>query len=214
MHDFHLPRLIAAMADHADLWKMGHNQDQDRLDLGLGWFYYGLARSLRPSRIVVIGSWRGFVPMLMAQALQDGSQDGELIFIDPSLADHHWSSDVDEYFASFDIHCIRHFKETSEQFLAADRLEPGSIDLLFIDGFHSCEMCRFEYEGFSPFLSEHAVSLFHDSSSRFVSGIYGDDNKYEHSVWRYIDELRTRPELEVVNLEIAQGVAMVKRRVA
>lgn len=214
MHDFHLPRLIAAMADCPDLWRMGHNQDRDRLDLGLGWLYYGLTRSLRPSRVVVIGSWRGFAPMLMAQALQDADRDGELIFIDPSLADGQWRGDVDGYFAGFGIHCIRHFCETSQQFLAAGRLDPGSVDLLFIDGYHAEEQCRLEFEGFSPLLSERGVSLFHDSSSRIASKIYGPDKEYEHTVWRFIDELRARPDLEVVNLEIAQGIAMVKRRAA
>ena len=192
---------------------MGHNQDHERLDLGLGWFYYGLTRSLRPSRVVVIGSWRGFAPMLMAQALQDGGLDGELVFIDPSLADGQWRSGVDEYFSGFGIHCIRHFCETSQEFLAAGRLEPGSIDLLFIDGYHTEEQCRLEFEGFWPLLTERAVSLFHDSSSRIISKIYGPDKRYEHTVWRFVDELRARPELEVVNLDIAQGVAMVKRRV-
>lgn len=214
MHNFHLPELITSMAHHPNLWMMGHNQEQKSLDLGLGWLYYGIARSLRPRRIVVIGSWRGFVPMIMAQALKDGGADGELIFIDPSLVDTQWLSGVDDYFASFDIHCIRHFAETSQQFLAANRLETGSIDLLFIDGFHTYEACKFEFEGFFPFLRECAITLFHDSSSRHVSKIYGEDKQYEHSVWRYIDELRTRQELEVINIEIAQGVALVKRRAA
>jgi predicted O-methyltransferase YrrM len=214
MRDFRLPSLIAAMADRPELWTMGHNQDQQHLDLGLGWFYYGLTRSLRPSRVVVIGSWRGFAPMLMAQALQDAGSGAELIFIDPSFVDAQWRSGVDEYFAGFGIHCIRHFCETSQEFLAANRLEPGSVDLFFVDGYHTEEQCRLEYDGFGPLLSERAVTLFHDSTSHYVSGIYGDGNEYEHTVWRYIDALRARPDLEVVNLEIAQGVAMVKRRLA
>lgn len=214
MSNFGLPKLIEAMADRPDLWMMGHDQIADERCLGLGWFYYGLTRSLRPSRVVVIGSWRGFVPMLLARALQDADQGAELIFIDPSLADEQWRGDVKAYFAGFGLHCIRHFCETSQEFLAAGRLEPGSIDLLFIDGYHTEEQCRLEFEGFWSLLSARAVSLFHDSSSRIISGIYGPENEYEHTVWRYIDELRGRPDLEVVNLEIAQGVAMVKRKVA
>lgn len=214
MHNLGLPRLIEAMADHPDLWRMGHNQDQQNFDLGLGWHYYGLARALRPAKAVVIGSWRGFVPLLIAQALQDGGSDGELIFVDPSFVDNQWRAGVDDYFAGFGIHCIRHYCETSQQFLAADRLGAGSVDLFFVDGYHSYEQCRFEYEGFAPLLSDRAVTLFHDATSRRVSRIYGDDKRYEHTVWRYVDELRSRPDLEVVNLEIGDGVAMVKRRVA
>lgn len=213
MSKFGLPELIEKMADCPELWMMGHDQIVEERCLGLGWFYYGLARSLRPSRVVVIGSWRGFAPMLMARALQDAGRGGELIFIDPSMADGQWRGDVDGYFAGYGITCIRHYCETSQEFLAAGRLDLGSIDLLFIDGYHTEEQCRLEFEGFWPLLSERAVSLFHDSSSRIVSKIYGPEKRYEHTVWRFVDELRARPDLEVVNLEIAQGVAMVKRRV-
>jgi predicted O-methyltransferase YrrM len=213
MDNFGLPHLIQSMAQQPDLWGMGHGQNHGSQDLGLGWLYYGLARSLRPTRVVVIGSWRGFVPMLLAQALADGGEGGELLFIDPSLVDAQWTGDVEAYFASYGLNCIRHFRETSQQFLAADRLEPGSVDLLFIDGYHTDDQCRLEYEGFTPLLSERAITLFHDSSSRLVTNIYGEDHVYEHTVWRYIDALRARPELEVVNLEMAQGIALVKRRV-
>lgn len=200
------------MARHQELWMMGHNQNHQHLDLGLGWLYYGLARSLQPRLIVVIGSWRGFVPILMGQALQDAGSDGNLIFIDPSLVDSQWHSGVDKYFAEFGIHCIQHFAETSQQFLEADRLEPQSIDLLFIDGYHSYESCRFEFEEFTPFLSRNAVTMFHDSTCRKDSSIYGKDKRYTRSVWRYINDLRARPELEVLNLEIGQGIAIVKRK--
>lgn len=206
--------LIQAMADHPDLWKMGHNQSQDNLDLGLGWHYYGLARALRPSKAVVIGSWRGFVPLLIAQAMQDAEQGGELIFIDPSFVDDQWRFGVDDYFAQFGIHCICHYRETSQEFLAAERLDAGSIDLLFIDGYHSYEQCKLEYEGFTPLLRKRAVTLFHDSSSRRISKMYGKEKIYEHTVWRYIEELRSNSDLEVVNLEIGEGVAMVKRRLS
>jgi predicted O-methyltransferase YrrM len=211
MDNFGLPQLIESMAKQPDLWEMGHDQKPETQDLGLGWLYYGLARSLRPSRVVVIGSWRGFVPMLLAQALQDQGKGGELLFIDPSFVDDQWTGDVEAYFASYGLHCIRHFRETSQQFLAADRLPPASIDMLFIDGYHSAEQCRLEFEGFAPLLSSRAMTLFHDSTSRMKTSIYGKENTYIHSVWRYIEELRQRPDLEILNLDIAQGIALVQR---
>lgn len=210
MAEFGLPRLIEAMAANGDLWRMGHGQHQEARDLGLGWLYYGLARSLQPSLVVVIGSWRGFVPMLLGQALQDQGEAGRLIFIDPSLVDDFWRTDVKAYFDRYGLHCIHHYLQTSEQFLAAEHLEPACIDLLFIDGYHSHEQCRFEHRGFQPYLSPNAVTLFHDSASRRQSPLYGAGKEYEHSVWRYIDELRADPGFEVVDLEQAQGVAMVR----
>lgn len=212
MADLGLATLIATMAQDPQLWEMGHNQCRERQDLGLGWLYYGLTRSLRPSRAVVIGSWRGFVPMLLAQALQDGGEDSELIFIDPSFVDDQWRGDVQAYFAAYGLHRIRHVLQTSQQFLAACPLAEQSVDLLFIDGFHSEEQCRLEFEGFSPYLSPRAMTLFHDSTSRLSTTIYGADKPYTHTVWRYIDSLRQRPELQVFDLDIAQGITLVQRR--
>ena len=50
---------------------MGHGQRARDANLGLGWAYYALARILRPRTAVVIGSYRGFVPMVIARALPE-----------------------------------------------------------------------------------------------------------------------------------------------
>lgn len=208
---FGLPHLIASMAEKPELWGMGHGQDPQRQDLGLGWTYYGLARSLRPRLAVVIGSWRGFVPLLIAQAIQDGGYGGRLIFIDPSLVDDHWRGDVMAYFAGFGITCIEHHRQTSQAFIARDEFSALTVDLLFVDGLHTDEQCRLEYEAFEPRLSENALTFFHDSTSRVHSRLYGEDKAYTHTVWRYMEELRQREDLEVLELPISQGVTLVRR---
>ena len=71
--------------------QMGHAQRAEDLNLGLGWLYYGLARLLRPQRIVVIGSYRGFAPMLFARALADNGEGGRVTLIEPSLVDDFWT---------------------------------------------------------------------------------------------------------------------------
>ena len=89
---------------------MGHNQRAADLNLGLGWLYYGLARVIRPARAVVIGSWRGFVPLIVGRALQDNLEGGEVTFIDPSLVDDFWqdAGAVSRYFARLSVRNIRH----------------------------------------------------------------------------------------------------------
>jgi hypothetical protein len=67
----------------------GHFQRVADKNLGLGWIYYALARVLRPATAVVIGSYRGFVPLVLGKALQDNG-GGEVIFVDPSLVDDFW----------------------------------------------------------------------------------------------------------------------------
>lgn len=207
-----LPSLIQAMANHRDLWEMGHNQDYDSKDLGLGWIYYGLVRSYRPSVAVVIGSWRGFVPLVVGQGIQDNANQGKLIFIDPSFVDDFWRDQrADMYFSSFGINCIRHYCQTSQEFIASKEFSSMEVDFLFIDGMHTEEQCRLEFEAFYPKLTTTAVTLFHDSRSRVTSHMYGENNLYDHTTYRYIENLRGRPDLQVFDIPIGQGVAIVER---
>ena len=81
------PDWITRLFEHPDLLRMGHHQRAEDQNLGMGWLYYAFGRMIRPRLAVVIGSWRGFVPLMIAKALQDNLESGEVVFIDPSLAD-------------------------------------------------------------------------------------------------------------------------------
>lgn len=206
-----LGTLIDQMSTNPELWGMGHNQNFDTLDLGLGWLYYGLARSTKPRRVVVIGSWRGFVPLIIGQALED-NQSGELIFIDPSYVDDHWTQNVDAYFTGYGIHCICHHRMTSEEFVESQDFQKLEVDMLFIDGMHTYSQCKFEFESFYSKLAPNFTVLLHDSTSKIKSNLYGKGHEYEHSVWKLIEELQERVDLSVIQIPVDQGIAIIKPR--
>lgn len=144
------PELIQEIFAHAH--PMGHNENARELNLGFGYLYYGLVRSLRPRHVVVIGSGYGFSVVCLALGLRDNAC-GALTFVDPSysLATQgplktiggaaFWNDlqKVREHFDRFGVaDVVTHHKLTSEDFFAQyESLGLPPIDLAFIDGNHS-----------------------------------------------------------------------------
>jgi predicted O-methyltransferase YrrM len=193
---------------------MGHGQRLADLNLGLGWVYYGLARVVRPKVVVIIGSWRGFSPLVFGKGVSDNLEQGRVIFIDPSLVDPFWKgeSGVKGYFAEFGITNIEHFLMTTQEFVASEAYQQlGEVDLLFVDGYHSKEQASFDYHAFSGMMSATGIALFHDSCSDIVATIYGEDKSYKHTVREFMTELKQDPSLQVFDLPFDQGVTLVRK---
>ena len=126
---------IRQLFEESDLLRMGHSQRADDLNLGLGWLYYAMGRIVRPRNAVVIGSYRGFVPIVIARALQDNLEPGEVTFIDPSMADTFWDDPVTvaKYFVDHGVANVRHFRMTTQQFVLTEAYRAlGEIGMLFI----------------------------------------------------------------------------------
>lgn len=200
-----------------EMARMGHGQRADDANLGLGWVYYGLARALRPGSVVVIGSWRGFVPLVFGKALADNREGGEVVFIDPSLVDDFWKDParVGAHFLRFGVANVRHHRATTQQFVAGDAYRAlGEVGMLFIDGLHTAEQARFDYEAFRDRLAPGGLVLFHDTLRVRVSRIYGDDKPYEHRVKDFVASLRGDRLLELLDLPVGDGLTLLRRRPA
>lgn len=196
-----------------DFQGMGHGQSQNDLNLGLGWVYYGLCRALRPARIVCIGSYRGFVPIIFAKALKDNQGEGRVDFIDPSFVDDFWKDPVtvQAHFSHYGLDNIEHHCLTTQQFCLTDKYKDlNAIDFLFVDGFHSAAQAKFDHHTFLPKLSSKHFVFFHDSLSDGISSIYGEDNRYQYSVFEYIDELKASGDYRMLDLDIENGLSIVQ----
>ena len=206
---------IRQLFSDSNMLRMGHLQRLDDLNLGLGWIYYALARIIRPSRAVVIGSYRGFAPSVIAKSLSDNTEGGDVVFIDPSYADDFWAdpAKVETHFRQLGTPNVRHYRTTTQDFMATKAYaELSGVGLLMIDGLHTAEQARLDYLAFLDKLAANAVVLFHDSVRRKVSRIYGKDNPYTHSVCRFMERLKETPGLELFTLDFGSGVTLVRGR--
>jgi len=209
------PDWVARLFESPDLLRMGHHQRAEDQNLGLGWLYYALGRILRPRLAVVVGSWRGFVPLTIAKALQDNLERGEVIFIDPSLADDFWrdAARVKDYFLSFGVSNVRHFPMTTQDFVkTSDYRALGKIGLIFIDSLHTEEQAQFDYEAFSDRLEPRGFVMLHDSMIVRPDKVYGADKAYGMSVKYFVDRLKKDPMLQLLDLPFGHtGLTLVRK---
>ncbi len=205
---------INSLFENPEMLTMGHSQRLDDLNLGLGWLYYGLVRVTRPKVIVVIGSWRGFSPLILAKGIQDNLEIGKVIFIDPSFVDDFWTNkeNVQEHFNTYGINNIEHFLLTTQEFIKTETyLNLEKVDILFIDGYHSQEQAKFDYEAFEHLITSNSFIWFHDSIAPIVSDIYGEEKSYTYTVYQFIDELKQKKNLQVLDFDFDSGVTLVRK---
>lgn len=159
-----------------------------RLALSSWWghvpFAAWLVAHLRPACLVELGTHTGVSYTAFCEAALVNEQDGKFFAVDTWAGDDHagfYGDDIyndlaafHRRYESFSTLIRATFEESVEHF--AD----GSIDLLHIDGYHTYEAVRGDFEMWQPKLSDRAIVLFHDTQVR--QGSFG--------VWRYWDEVR------------------------
>lgn len=146
-----------------------------------------LVEELRPNLLVELGTHHGASYLGFCQAISELALNTRCYAIDTWQGDEHaayYGDSVYEQLRSY--HDARYddfskllrctFDEGVEKFI------DGSIDLLHIDGLHTYEAVKHDYESWFPKLSRRAVVLFHDLEER--QGDFG--------VWRLWSELLDR----------------------
>jgi Methyltransferase domain len=209
--------LIGEIFRHAQ--PLGHHEDRDRLNLGFGFLYYGLARTLRPKHVVVIGSGFGFSVTCLALGLKDNGK-GHLSFVDPSysvLTDGvfktvggtaQWDDPdkVRRRFARFGVEeYVTHHRMRSEEFFAVYDLP--DIELAFIDGSHAYKDVRQDFLAVLRHTRKNAYLLLHDTN------IYIREMLRHAGVKRWLKRVQRRRDLfEMVDFPFSSGVALVRVR--
>jgi predicted O-methyltransferase YrrM len=131
-------------------------------------FAFWLIDVLRPRRLVELGTWKGMSYLGFCQAIQQLATGTTAFAVDTWQGDAHTGfmrrgaleslkQVHDPNYSEFSTLVRATFDE------ALTRFEDASIDLLHIDGLHTYEAVRHDFETWSPKLTNPAVVLFHDT---------------------------------------------------
>jgi hypothetical protein len=134
---------------------------------------------------VELGTHAGVSYAAMCQAVERGGFACACTAIDSWAGDDHSGTYGGDVLAELEAFNAAHFSAFSRLLRAnfndaVGQFADGSIDLLHIDGFHTYEAVRHDFETWRPKLSERAVVLFHDTNVRVR----------DFGVWKYWEEIR------------------------
>jgi hypothetical protein len=161
----------------------------DRVGLPSSWwghvpFAHWLVQELKPRLVVELGTYDGVSFSAFCKAVKQYQLPTHCYGVDRDNGDEHTGGDdestfnnvsafVQQNYSSFATLLRRSFDS------AIGRFADGSIDLLHIDGLHTYEAVKADFEAWLPKISDCGVVLFHDIAI------------YERSfgVWRFWKEI-------------------------
>lgn len=148
-------------------------------------FAFWLLDQARPRRnLVELGTHSGNSYFAFCQGVLENGLTTRCYAIDTWEGDHQSKSYGEEVYQSVSSYNNQHYGNFSSllrmRFDEAIPLIPDrSIDLLHIDGLHTYEAARHDFESFRQKLSDSAIVLFHDTAVR----------EKDFGVWRLWEEL-------------------------
>jgi len=147
---------------------------------GHSFFAYDLVRNIKPKLIVELGTYTGNSLFAFAQAIKDEELKTKLHGIDTWEGDKHAGFYGEELHNSFldvkdkyykDINIITHKTYFDD---ALKNFKDNSIDLLHIDGLHTYEAVKHDFETWLPKVNKNnGIILLHDvRETRTDFGVY------------------------------------------
>ncbi len=173
-----------------DYWGyIGQGVEEDDSYLGLGLIHYSFIRMFKPKRVLCVGSYRGFVPVICALACQDNKK-GIVDFVDagldlstihPTFGDGYWkkTNPAKHFRRIVKSRYLKTHVMTTKDF--EKKFPNRGYGYIYIDGDHTYEGVKADFKFFWPGLEKGGLMAFHD--------ILGKGDKIKFGVKKFWREL-------------------------
>jgi Methyltransferase domain len=151
-------------------------------------FGYDIVEAVRPGLLVELGTNKGISFFTFCQSIKEHDIDALCYAVDTWQGDSHVTL-TEAYGKSTYNMVLNHSQENYKGFTylmrmmfkeALDSFEENSIDLLHIDGFHTYEAVREDFDTWYPKVKPGGIILMHDITARISS---------DFGVWKFWDEI-------------------------
>jgi hypothetical protein len=188
--------------------------------MGDGLLVYSIIQHMRAKVCVCIGSGGGFIPRIMTQARMDlweqkifeGNNDknwGDIgaTYVVDACNGIGGKSDIEDESSLFrSAFHPRFIKETSEKayydFFVKQDIK---IDVLFIDGDHSYDGVKLDFDLYSKILSNKGIIMIHDTDESYENELIVSEDSKKH--WdkfdgpaKLVNELKDSKDWNIINL--------------
>jgi hypothetical protein len=196
-HQSLIKRPISRTLVHTYNGDEGQNVNFTQYFLGFGLIHYAITRNIKPTRILCVGSRRGFIPAILALSCKDNGK-GHVDFVDAGYDEadpsKNWSgigfwkkNNPANHFAKLNVTSyITTHVMTTKQFA---RMHPKrTYQYVYIDGDHSFEGVTLDYKLFWPKLKTGGFMVFHDIVAKgyLDKGLFG-----VWKLWRNLNSKHT-----------------------
>lgn len=152
-------------------------------------FGYDIVDAVRPKKLVELGTYNGMSYFSFCQSMMENSIDGLCYAVDTWGGDDHTGDYDDSVFEDVRVHSRQHYRGISYLMRmlfndAVGHFEDETVDLLHIDGLHTYDAVKEDFDNWYPKVRPGGIILFHDIEAR----------QSDFGVWRYWAELEKKYE--------------------
>jgi hypothetical protein len=152
-------------------------------------FGYDIVDAIRPEKVVELGTYNGMSYFSFCQSMIENNIDGLCYAVDTWGGDEHTGEYDDTVFQDVRAHARQHYRGISYLMRmlfndAVNHFEDESVDLLHIDGLHTYDAVKEDFDNWYPKVRPGGIILFHDIEAR----------QSDFGVWKYWTELEKKYE--------------------